>query len=221
MVSLSILKPRERLKYYGVEALSIHELIMILLRQGTKNKNISELALECLNQYETLDELSKTTIEELERIEGIGNSKACELIAAIELGKRLFCEEKQIYGQILNSKTFGEYLMANLGHYEQEVLVIFCLNIRNQIISQRTIFIGSTTEAMAYPREIFHYAIKHLSTKIVMVHNHPSGNCTPSHQDFELTKRIYKAGQLLGIELLDHFIVSAKNYISLKEEDIF
>lgn len=220
MLEISMLKPRERLRFYGASQLSTQELMMILLRQGTVHHDLPSIAEACLTYYQHLTSVTDTTLEELMEIEGIGEAKACELIAAVELGRRLLAKETHIYGHVVSSCDFGEYLVTSMGSEVQEQLQIYCLNIRNQIVSKKTIFIGGVSEAMSHPREIYHEAVRHLATSIVMVHNHPSDHIQPSARDLEITKRIQDVGELMGIPLLDHFIVSPHHYFSFKEHDL-
>lgn len=220
MLKIERLKPRERLRFYGPEALSLDDLMMLILRQGQRHYSVEQLAYHCLNHYSSLHQLQKTTVEELMTIPGIGEAKACEIIAAIELGRRLEKEKHEVYGQVLSSFEFGHYLIALMGKEEQEQLQVFCLNIKNQIIATKTIFKGGVADSMAHPREIYYYAIQHLATSIVMVHNHPSDHIKPSANDLALTKQLQSAGELVGIPVLDHFIVSPHHYFSFKEEGL-
>ena len=217
MLKLPILMPREKIKYYGVESLTFNELLMVIFRQGTKEQSLFELSHHFLTHFSSLAEIKEAPLDYLVSIKGIGEAKACELMAAMELGRRLCIEEKEVFGQVLNSQVFGKYLQNLMGNNSQEELVLFCLNIKNQIIAQKIVFIGSVSESLACPREIFHYAIKAMASSIVIAHNHPSGHCQPSQNDFLLTKKVKTAGEIVGIELLDHFIVSHSDYISFRE----
>lgn len=217
MLRLPMLMPREKIKYYGVDTLTINELIMVILGQGTKHHSLYDMSHQCLTHFDSLVDLKTASIEELTQINGIGEAKACELLAAIELGHRILLEERTIFGRVYNSEVFGNYLMRLIGHLSQEELMLFCLNIKNQIVAQKVVFIGSVSESLACPREIFYYAIKSMATSIVIAHNHPSGQCKPSQNDFLLTNRVKDTGEVVGIKLLDHFIVGHHEYISFRE----
>ena len=183
------LLPRERLAKEGVEALSNQELLAILLRTGTRQASVFEIAQKVLSNLSSLTDLKKMTLQELQSLSGIGRVKAIELQAMIELG-----------------------------HKKQEHLVALYLNTQNQIIHQQTIFIGSATRSIAEPREILHYAIKHMATSLILVHNHPSGAVSPSRNDDHVTKLVKEACDLMGIVLLDHLIVSHSSYFSYREK---
>ena len=197
------LLPRERLAKEGVEALSNQELLAILLRTGTRQASVFEIAQKVLSNLSSLTDLKKMTLQELQSLSGIGRVKAIELQAMIELGHRIHKHEK---------------MQQELGHKKQEHLVALYLNTQNQIIHQQTIFIGSATRSIAEPREILHYAIKHMATSLILVHNHPSGAVAPSRNDDHVTKLVKEACDLMGIVLLDHLIVSHSSYFSYREK---
>lgn len=215
------IKPRERGEKYGIESLSYQELIAILLRTGSRDKNVLELSQEVIFSFDSLYELKKASLEELKEIEGIGPAKAIELQAAIELGRRLMIEERQKTGPILSSQDIGEQLLLEMKDLEQEHFVVLYLNTKNEVLKKKTIFIGSVNQSVAHPREIFKTAVKCSSSRLIIAHNHPSGNPTPSKQDILFTKRLTECGNLMGIELLDHIIIGENSFISLRErEDI-
>ena len=212
------LLPRERLVKEGVEALSNQELLAILLRTGTRQANVFEIAQKVLNSLTSLTDLKKMTLQELQSLSGIGRIKAIELQAVIELGHRIHKHETLEMESILSSQKLAKKMQQELGHKKQEHLVALYLNTQNQIIHQQTIFIGSATRSIAEPREILHYAIKHMATSLILVHNHPSGAVAPSRNDDLVTKLVKEACELMGIVLLDHLIVSHSNYFSYREK---
>ncbi|MBO0437859.1 MAG: RadC family protein [Vagococcus fluvialis] len=214
------IKPREKAEKYGIEALSYQELIAIILRTGNKDKHVLDLSNEVLLNFDNLFELKTATIEELKEIEGIGPAKAIEIQAAIELGKRLTIEERQKKGQILSSVDLAEQLILEMKDYEQEHFMVLYLNAKNEVIKKKTLFIGSLNQSVAHPREIFKIAVKTSTARMIIVHNHPSGNPNPSKQDIAFTERIVECGRLMGIDILDHLIIGENSYISLKEEGI-
>ena len=212
------LLPRERLAKEGVEALSNQELLAILLRTGTRQASVFEIAQKVLNNLSSLTDLKKMTLQELQRLSGIGRVKAIELQAMIELGHRIHKHETLEMESILSSQKLAKKMQQELGHKKQEHLVALYLNTQNQIIHQQTIFIGSATRSIAEPREILHYAIKHMATSLILVHNHPSGAVAPSGNDDHVTKLVKEACDLMGIVLLDHLIVSHSSYFSYREK---
>ena len=210
--------PRERLAKEGVEALSNQELLAILLRTGTRQASVFEIAQKVLSNLSSLTDLKKMTLQELQSLSGIGRVKAIELQAMIELGHRIHKHETLEMESILSSQKLAKKMQQELGHKKQEHLVALYLNTQNQIIHQQTIFIGSATRSIAEPREILHYAIKHMATSLILVHNHPSGAVAPSRNDDHVTKLVKEACDLIGIVLLDHLIVSHSSYFSYREK---
>ena len=212
------LLPRERLVKEGVEALSNQELLAILLRTGTRQANVFEISQRVLNSLNSLTDLKNMTLQELQSLSGIGRIKAIELQAVIELGHRIHKHETLEMESILSSQKLAKKMQQELGDKKQEHLVALYLNTQNQIIHQQTIFIGSATRSIAEPREILHYAIKHMATSLILVHNHPSGAVAPSRNDDHVTKLVKEACDLMGIVLLDHLIVSHSSYFSYREK---
>ena len=212
------LLPRERLVSEGVDKLSHQELLSILLRTGNKQKSVYEIAQGLLSSVNSLKELSQLTLEELQEISGIGRVKAIELQAVIEFGRRIHKDELMSSEQIMSSQKLAHKIQQEIGHKKQEHLVALYLNTQNEIIHQQTIFIGTVNRSIAEPREILHYALKHMATSIILAHNHPSGAVFPSKNDDEVTHRFLEACEVMGLNLLDHLIVSEENYYSYREE---
>lgn len=212
------LQPRERLLEVGAEGLSNQELLAIFIRTGTKKQPVSILSNHLLNKLDNLAKLKEFSIEELQKLTGIGRVKAIEIKAMIELGKRINQSEVLLEERVLGSEKLGKRMMQELGDKKQEHLVAIYLNTQNQIISKRTIFIGSVNRSIAEPREILHYAVKCMATSVIIVHNHPSGNTEPSKNDLLFTETLKKSCDTLGLVLLDHLIVSKQGYFSFREE---
>lgn len=210
-------RPRERLEQYGEKALANHELLAILLRTGTKGTNVVTLALSMLNQFEDLYYLKTASCQELMTVAGIGRIKAIELKAAIELGLRISQASQIKIGQITSSTKAGEMLLLEMRGLQQEHLVVLYLNTKNEIIKKETIFIGGLNSSIAHPREIFRGAVRYSAARMIVGHNHPSGNPEPSEADIQFTRRMSECGELMGIDLLDHIIIGEQEFISLKE----
>lgn len=210
-------RPRERLIQYGEGALSDQELLAIVLRTGGREKNVMHLALQCLNHFGSLYELKMASLEEMQTIKGVGPIKAVELKAVVELGTRLAKANQVKLGKVTSSMEIGQMMIEELKDLRQEHLLALFLNTKNEVIKKETLFIGSLNQSIAHPREIFHAAVKYSAARIILVHNHPSGDTYPSENDIEFTKRVVECGQLMGIELLDHLIIGHQTYSSLKE----
>ena len=208
------LLPRERLLTEGPDKLSHQELLSILLRTGNKNKPVYEIAQDLLGSLKSLKELASMSFQELKEVPGIGKVKAIELLAAIELGKRIQTSEVIETEQIMSSQKLAKMMQQKIGHEKQEHLLALYLNTQNQIIHQQVIFIGTVNRSIAEPREILHYAIKHMATSLILVHNHPSGIIHPSKNDDGVTQQMIEACNCLGIVFLDHLIVSTDDYYS-------
>lgn len=169
------LQPRERCKKYGADSLTHQELLAIILRTGSKNQNVLELSNQVLTNFESLFDLKMASIEELVKIEGIGDVKAIELQATIEFGKRLALSYREKLGVIVSSNELGKRLIEEMKDYEQEHLLVLYLNTKNEILKKQTVFIGSLNQSVAHPREIFRLAVKCAAARVIVVHNHPSG----------------------------------------------
>ena len=213
------MQPRERLESLGEEHLSDAELLAILLRTGTKKCSSLNLALKLLQHFETLENFRKASILELQAISGIGQAKAVEIRAMIELGKRIQTTHRKRFGQVISAHEYGMSLAFEMQNFEQEHLLAIYLDGQNQIIEKKTIFIGAVNHAPASPREILYHAIKNLSVGLLVAHNHPSGNLQPSQADRIFTNKIKNSCKDIGINFVDHIIVGAGNYYSFREQE--
>jgi len=214
-------RPRERMENHGAKALANHELLAILLRTGIRNKSVIELAFQVLGMFDSLHMFRYATLEELVTVPGIGKAKAIELLAAIEFGMRVSKSSQIKAGTVVSSQWIGEFLKEEIGGLMQENVVAVYLNTKNEIIKKEIVFTGTLNSAVAHPREIFRAGVRYSAARIIIGHNHPSGNPEPSEADYQFTKRMVRAGEIIGIELLDHIIVGENKYISLKEEGFF
>ena len=209
-------RPREKLMKYGPEKLSNSELLAILLRVGRPGQNVIEIARQILQKVGAQN-LPNLALKELTNLPGIGPVKACEIIACFELGKRLLQHKKaEIY---LKPKDVWEEL-KDLRNHKKEHFIIFYLDSRNQEIKREVISIGSLTANLVHPREVFEPAVRNLAAQIVVAHNHPSEDLEPSRDDLEITKRLVEAGKILGIEVIDHIIVTKNGFLSFKEKNL-
>lgn len=211
-------RPRERLLSAGPESLADHELLAILLRTGTKEESVLQLAHRLLQHFEGLRLLKDASIEEITSIKGIGTTKAIQILAAIELGRRIHRLGYNDRYVIRSPEDGAKYVMEDMRFLSQEHFIAIYLNTKNQVIHRKTIFIGSLNASIVHPREVFKEAIKRSAASIICAHNHPSGDPTPSREDIDVTKRLAECGRIIGIELLDHLIIGDQKFVSLKEK---
>ncbi|MDD2208341.1 MAG: DNA repair protein RadC [Bacilli bacterium] len=211
-------KPRERLLKYGALYLSNEDLISIILRTGTKNQNVKVLSNHVLTKIRSISDLNNISIAELTSIKGLGKVKAITLLAAIELGKRVFT--KEIEGGILlnNTDLVHQYFSHLIGSKNQEELLIILLDNKKRLINYEIMYKGTSNSAIASPKEIYYYAIKENAAALIIMHNHPSGVILPSEEDYQFTKNLIETGNITGIPVLDHLITNGKEYYSFFKE---
>ncbi|MFM1652352.1 DNA repair protein RadC [Brevibacillus sp. B_LB10_24] len=214
-------RPRERLLHKGAGQLADAELLAILLRTGSEKETAFDLAQRLLSVFGDLQGIVQASHEELRRIKGIGPVKAVELHAALELGRRLVQRPQKRRVAIRLPRDVAELMMPEMQHLTQEHFVCLYLNTKNQVIGKQTVFVGSLDASIVHPREVFKEAIKRSSASIICLHNHPSGDPTPSREDIAVTRTLREAGDLIGIALLDHVIIGDGRYVSLKEQGYF
>jgi DNA repair protein RadC len=216
--------PRERLVHKGEQALSSAELLAILLRTGTREESVLLLAHRLLAQESALDHglsyLGRASVSELAAFKGIGMAKACQIKAAIELGRRVYESNEFPGGVITGAADVAQILRPRIRYLKKEVLKVLHLNVKNQLTAVEDISIGGLTAVSIHPRDVFAGAIARGSAAVILAHNHPSGDPDPSTEDKEVTMRIIAAGRILGIEVLDHVILGAERFISMKESGI-
>ena len=209
-------RPREKLIHYGPERLSNSELLAIILRSGKKGENVIDLANKILKKYKA-ENLPGLDYKEFKDFKGLGPAKACEIIACFELGKRLL--KGKVSNLYLTAKDVWKEL-KDIREHKKEHFVIFYLDSRNQEIKREVISIGSLNANLVHPREVFEPAVKNLAAQIIVAHNHPSGDTEPSEDDLTINKRLIEAGKILGIEVMDHIVVSKSGYFSFKEKKL-
>ena len=213
-------RPRERLRHYGAEALSTAELLAIVLRTGVGGQNVLELANSLLAQYGGLVGLARASFAELCETKGIGPAKVTQLKAALELGRRLLIAAPEARPQVRSPADAANLLMAEMSLLEQEHLRILLLDTKNYVLGSPTIYVGNINTSLIRVAEIFREAIRANCAGIIVAHNHPSGDPTPSPEDVAVTERIVAAGRLLDIEVLDHLVIGHQRYVSLKERGL-
>lgn len=213
-------RPRERMMRYGAEALSHAELLAILLRTGTQRESAVHLAGRVLKECGTIRNLVDMGIQELTAIRGIGPAKALQIRAGIELGRRLARSRAGETVTVRRPQDAADYVMEELRYLKKEHFVCLFLNTKNHIIGRETLSVGTLNASLVHPREVFRAAIKMNSASIICAHNHPSGDPAPSPEDVTLTRRLAEAGELVGIDVLDHIVIGDGCYISLKEQGL-
>ncbi|WP_433945883.1 RadC family protein [Paenibacillus sp. SN-8-1] len=213
-------RPRERMMQYGAGALSHAELLAILLRTGTRQESALHMAQRILNLAGGLRNLMDLSVEELMQTKGIGKAKAIQLKAGFELGIRVSGERKPDPTTIRSPRDAADLLMEQLRYLKKEHFVCLFLNTKNHIIAQETLSIGSLNASIVHPREVFRAAIKCSSASVVCAHNHPSGDPAPSPEDIQITQRLCEAGQIVGIDVLDHIVIGDGIFVSLKEQGL-
>lgn len=212
------LLPRERLLSQGADQLSNQELLAILLRTGTKKASVIDIASKIMQGLNSLADFKDLSIQELQQLTGIGQVKAIELKAMVELGKRISQADYIKEEQILSSERIAKKMILEFGDKKQEHLVALYLDTQNRVIKQKVIFIGGVRRSIAEPREILHHACRTMATSVIIVHNHPSGVPDPSKSDISFTEKLQRSCQDLGIILLDHIIVGRRRYYSFREK---
>lgn len=212
-------RPREKLLKYGVGFLSNGELLSILIGTGTKDTSALMLANRILSLESTgISYLTSCVPEELLKVQGIGMAKACQIISAIELGKRIATKPKAKRLNIKSPQEVADLFMEEMRYLSKEFFKVLLLNTKNEIIMIEDTSVGNLNSSVVHPREVFSSAVRRSACSVIIVHNHPSGNPIPSDTDIQMTKRLVEAGDLLGIKVLDHLIIGDGIFISLKEK---
>jgi len=220
-------RPRERLAAHGADALKNSELVAILLRTGMKGASAIDVAEQLLQKYVTLDSLSRATLADLRQVKGIGRDKAIALVSAFALARRMAREIRQESPMLDTPDAIADLLREDNRAYEVENFQVVLLNTRRRLINVEKISQGTLDTILVHPREVFKSAIASSASALVLVHNHPSGDPTPSEADIKVTRDLIRAGQLLKIEVLDHVILGRKtqqrdrDYVSLRELGYF
>lgn len=211
-------RPRERLMRYGPESMATAELIAIVLGSGMRGMPVLQLSQEILMRFGTLQGLAEATVEELRKVKGLGMAKALQLKAAFSLGVRISRQAPSARHRIEHPVHAYNLVKDDLQHEKRELFVVILQDIKGYAICHHIISIGTLSNTLVHPREVFHPAIRHHAASIIVAHNHPSGDPTPSEQDFAITRTLIKAGQLIGIPVNDHLVIGNQNYVSLRQQ---
>lgn len=212
-------RPRERLIKFGEQALSVQELLQLILGRGTVGESVVVTAQKLLTHFGSLQKLADASIEEMSTIKGIGLAKAAQIKAAFEIGRRLSTQTLSYESKELNDpEKVHKLVRSRLKDYNKEHFYLIVLNSRNCSINE--VSIGTVNANLVHPREVFAEAIKNKAASVILAHNHPSGDPEPSEDDLEITKRLVEAGKILGIEVVDHVIITKTGFISFKEKNL-
>ncbi|NLN88106.1 MAG: DNA repair protein RadC [Syntrophomonadaceae bacterium] len=217
------MRPREKLAKLGAEGLNDHELLAIILGNGTRDTSALELANQLLGTYSSLRHLQEKSIEELQQIKGIGQAKAVTIKAALEIGRRIAIDGETRF-LIRSPEDVQEYadavLVPEMRDYDREHFMVLYLDRKGGVITQESVSVGGLHSSIVHPREVFKTAVKRSAASIILAHNHPSGDPAPSRQDIEITRRLIEAGRIMGIEIIDHVIIGENIYCSFKEKGL-
>lgn len=213
-------RPREKMRVNGPSALSNSELLAILLRSGNSEETAVELSYRILTSSGGLKGLASLSMEELSSFKGVGIAKAAQVMAAIELGKRIISAGDGARSRITCPEDVVKIVMEDMRHLDREHFRCMSLSTKNNLLAIDTVSIGSLNSSIVHPREVFKNAIIRSAAGVILLHNHPSGDPNPSGEDVSITKRLVEAGETLGINVLDHLIIGDNRYISLKEKGV-
>jgi DNA repair protein RadC len=213
-------RPRERLIRVGAKAVSTTELLAIVMRTGVGGENVVRLAERLLATFKDLPGISRASIAELQSVKGVGPAKAVEIKAALEIGRRLMAAAPQERARITAPSDAANLLMSEMSLLEQEHLRVILLDTRNGVLGTSTVYIGSLNSSVVRVGELFRAAIKENAAAVIVAHNHPSGDPSPSPEDIRVTRQLVDAGKLLDIDVLDHIIIGNQRFVSLKERGL-
>jgi DNA repair protein RadC len=215
-------RPRERLLKLGSEALSAQEIPAVILGRGTRGESVMMTSQKLLSRFGNLKGIANASVEELIQTTGIGPAKAAQIKAALELSRRLEADASEKPKRILKSpEDVAAEVNSQLKGKKKEHFLVLCLDTRNRLIDRKLVSMGSLDTSIVHPREVFKEAISSCAASVVFAHNHPSGDPEPSKEDVELTRRLVRAGEILGIDVLDHIIICDKSFVSLKARNLF
>ena len=209
-------RPRERLVQYGVNALSLAELIAIVLTTGTKGRSVIEVAHEMVGHFGGIDGLLDATVEELMEIRGVGKAKAIQLKAAFGIAIKSSGTHSPRLDKVWGREAY-ELVKKDLSSEKQEILMVVLKDVKGRLISYEKVSVGTLSQVLIHPREVFYPAVRHKANSLILAHNHPSGDPTPSIEDLALTRHLVRSSKVMGIHLDDHIIVGKHAFISLRD----
>jgi DNA repair protein RadC len=210
-------RPRERLKACGAEVLSVRELVAIVLGSGNRDRGAIDLADDLVSSLQSVRDLAGASVEKLSRIRGVGFAGACRVKAAVELGRRVVKSARGELKTVRSPADAAGLVMEDMKNLDREHFRVILLDSKNSVISVETVSIGTVNASLVHPREVLKPALEKSATSMILVHNHPTGNVSPSREDILLTRRFEKCGRILGIEVVDHIIIGDGRYTSMKE----
>ena len=213
-------KPREKALHFGLKALSNCELLALILRTGTKEKSALQLAEELLQNTGGLSGIARYNLQELSKVKGIGNVKVLQILAGLEMRRRVSFEQVLHHQDMNTPELIVKWLQKEIGSSMQEVFIVVYLDTMMRFVTYKELFKGTIDSSIVFPREIFKEALLNNSTNILLVHNHPSGSLSPSHQDILLTKRISDIANMFNVKVLDHIIVCNNDFFSFSREGL-
>lgn len=213
-------RPRERLQKVGVDNLSTQELLALIIEKGGRGQTVLTLAQNLLAHFGNLQNIKNASLEELKKVKGIGFATACKIQAAFKLGEKIESHITKLGEKIENPESVFNLLKNEIGNKKKESFYILSLTTRNNLISVDKVSTGTLSASLAHPREVFLPAIKNSASTVIIVHNHPSGDTQPSEDDLDITKRLIEAGKILGIDVVDHIIISKDSFCSFKEKSL-
>lgn len=212
-------KPREKLLREGAAKLTNTEILAILLRTGMASRSAMDLASEILSlDASGIRFLSECMPEELEKVDGLGKAKICTILASVELGRRIAMSRQERSRRITGAADIADLYLERMRYYKKEHFMCLLINSKGEIIEENEVSVGDISSAVAGPREVFSVAVRRSAGSVIFLHNHPSGDPTPSADDLKTTRRLAKAGGILGIPVLDHIIIGDGTYVSMKAE---
>ncbi|OPY68419.1 MAG: hypothetical protein A4E62_02068 [Syntrophorhabdus sp. PtaU1.Bin002] len=214
-------RPRERLQKFGAEALSAQELLALIIGRGVAKRSVMDIAQELVRRFGSINGLSQATAEELSKVRGIGIAKAAQILACFELARRQDLEGETEDLDIRDPGDVVKVVRAGLRDKAKEHFKLVLLNTRNKVIGVSTISIGTLNASLVHPREVFKEAVVRSASSVILVHNHPSNDLEPSEEDIRITRRMVEAGKIMGIEVLDHIIITRHQFMSLKAQGLW
>ncbi len=220
-------RPRERLKNVGAGNISSHELLAVILGRGIKGESVLVTVQKLIRHFGNLQNILEASIEDLMKVRGIGFAKACQLVASFELSKRLLKENIELEKErvkknpVTKPDEIVKFIKSEIADFSKENFFVVSFDVRNRLIGIDKTSKGTLNASLVHPRETFESAIRRHAAQILVAHNHPSGDAEPSEDDIRITKRLYEAGKIMGIELIDHIIITKDDYCSLKDKNVF